>query len=61
MIKFLDKDNSKQFGLYCTYKIIPTSYKPYKLLTIYSFNEKDNKIEIWALIFLKFSDTNTLK
>ena len=46
MIKFLDKDNSKQFGLYCTYKIIPTSYKPYKLLTIYSFNEKDNKIAI---------------
>ena len=61
MIEFLGKENSKQFGLDFAYKINPTSYKPYKLLTIYSFNEKENKIAIGALICVKSTDIDTLK
>jgi cyclin B len=33
----------------------------YSLLTIYSFNEKENRIAIAALICAKFTDTETLK
>ena len=32
MQKYLDSKNAIQFGIDCTYKIIPASYKPYKMI-----------------------------
>ena len=34
--KYLDYNNSTQYGLDCTFKIIPKSLKPYKLMTVYT-------------------------
>lgn len=48
MISYLNEKNSIQFWIDCTFKIIPSSYKPYKLMAIYSKGNKDNKITIGA-------------
>ena len=44
MISLLDQKNSKQFGIDMTFKIIPTSYSPYKFLCIYAIKEATNSI-----------------
>ena len=40
MIEYLDCKNCTQYGIDFTYKIIPKSLKPYKLMTIYGFNKE---------------------
>lgn len=61
MISLLDQKNSKQFGIDMTFKIIPTSYSPYKFLCIYAIKEATNSIGIGALIYLKYKDSESLK
>lgn len=53
--------SSKQFGLDLTFKIIPISYKPYKLMSIYAIDKETNKIVIVCFILLKYKDANSLK
>ena len=61
MIRYLNSDLSTQYGLDCTYKIIPRSLKPYKLLSIYSIDKINNKSVIAALICIKYVDYVSLK
>ena len=61
MISLLDQKNSKQFGIDMTFKIIPTSYSPYKFLCIYDIKEANNSIGIGAFICLKYKDNESLK
>ena len=42
MVKFLDYNNAIQFGIEFKYKIIPKSFKQYKLITIYCIYSKKN-------------------
>ena len=60
MLKYLHSDIGKFYGIDCTYKIIPRSYKPYKLMTIYVFDTKNNKSLIAAFICIKYTDYNSL-
>ena len=60
MLKYLNSDIGKFYGIDCTYKIIPRSYKPYKLITIYVFDTKNNKSLIAAFICIKYTDFNSL-
>ena len=60
MIKFLDYNNSKFYGIDYTYKIIPRSLKPYKLMVIYSIDKNKNTTVIAALICIKYTDENSL-
>ena len=43
------------------YKIIPRSYSPDKLLSLYAINKFNDTIGIGALICLKYNDTESLK
>ena len=61
MISLLDQKNSKKFGIDMTYKIIPRSYSPYKLLSLYAINKFNDTIGIGALICLKYNDIESLK
>ena len=61
MISLLDQKNSKQFGIDMTYKIIPRSYIPYNLLSLYAINKFNDTIGIGALICLKYNDKNLWK
>ena len=36
MIPFLSQEKATQFGIDCTFRIIPKSLKPYKMMTIYA-------------------------
>ena len=38
LIKYFDCNKAQQYGIDCTYKIIPASLKPYKLMTIYALD-----------------------
>lgn len=60
MLKYLDSKYAKMYGIDCTYKIIPKSYNPYKLMTIYSIESKLKKSIIAAFICLKYNDYNSL-
>ena len=60
MIEYLSYKNPKQYGIDCTFKIIPRSYKPYKLMTIYALDNEKNKSIIAALICIKYTDYNSL-
>ena len=42
MLKYLDQNICTQYGIDATFKIIPRSLKPYKLMSIYSFDAKNN-------------------
>lgn len=59
MILYLKEYN--QFGLDLTFKIISNSYKPYKLMSLYGIDKKNNHIILVAFILLKFKDFNSLK
>lgn len=61
MITSLDTSKGKQFGIDCTFKVIPKIFKPYKLMTIYSINENENKVIISAILCIKYTDTEYLK
>ena len=58
MIKYIK--NSKQFGFDLKFRIIFNSYKPYKLMSIYSLDKTNNNIIIVAFILLKFKDSKSL-
>ena len=60
MIEYLSYNKAKQYGIDCTFKIIPRSYKPYKLMTIYALNKEKNKTIIAAFIYIKYIDFNSL-
>ena len=60
IIKFLDGKNAKMFGLDFTYKIIPRSYSPYKMMSLYAINENNKSIIIPCLILLKYKDSHSL-
>ena len=60
MIKYLDYNNSKMYGIDITFKIIPRSFKPYKLMTIYTIDKEKKSTIICALICLKYNDEQSL-
>ena len=60
MLKYLSKENAKQFGLDCTFRIIPRSLKPYKLMTIYAINPEKNNTILTCLICIKYTDSQSL-
>ena len=60
MLKYLNADLGKFFRTDFTFKIIPRCFRPYKLLTIYFFDQKNNKTLIAAFIYLKYTDFNSL-
>ena len=55
-LKNLDKNNNKEFFIDSTFRIIPNKYKPYKLLTISTYNQKDNLVKFCCFIAYKFQD-----
>ena len=55
-LKNLDKNNNKEFFIDSTFRIIPNKYKPYKLLTISTYNQKDNLVKFCCFIEYKFQD-----
>ena len=61
MLNNLDFEENIQFGIDYTYKIIPKSFKPFKLMTIYNIQNKTNIPNIVALIFIKYNDAESLK
>ena len=60
MIKYLDQNICTQYGIDATFKIIPRSLKPYKLLTIYAIDPFKNRTLISTLICIKYTDKNSL-
>jgi hypothetical protein len=48
------------YGIDTTFKIIPKSFSPYKLMTIYAIDNKLKKSNIAAFICLKYKDSNSL-
>lgn len=60
MIKYLDKDMSYIWYSNITFKLIPKSLKPYKSMTVYTIDPKNNRTILTALILLKFADENSL-
>ena len=48
------------FGIDATYKIIPHSFKTYKILTIYCYDFKEKKSIIAVFLCSKFNDYNSL-
>ena len=61
MIKYLNYEKGKQFGIDCTFKIVPKSFKPYKLMTIYCIDKEKNNIVLVCLLCLKYNDSESLK
>ena len=60
MIKILDENNGNMYGLYLTFRIIPKSFAPYKLMTLYGIDNKKDNIVIGCLICLKYNDADSL-
>ena len=60
IIKTLNYKKNIQYGIDFTYKIIPKSFKPIKLMTIYNIDKNTNIPDIAALIFIKYNDANSL-
>ena len=60
MIKQLDNEICSQYGIDFTFKIIPKSLKPYKMMSIYAINKKENKSIISYLILFKYGDADSL-
>ena len=60
MFEYLSYNKAKQYEIDCTFKIIPRSYKPYKLMTIYALDNIKNRSIIATFICLKYTDYNSL-
>ena len=60
MYETLKSKSNIQYFIDITYQIIPSNYKPYRLLSIKSFNNEDNKAQLNAMIALKYEDENSL-
>ena len=56
MIEYLNYNKAKQYGIDCTFKIIPRSYKTYKLMTIYALDNEKKNIIIAAFLCIKYID-----
>ena len=54
----MDTNNSKEFFVDTTFKLIPKKFFPYKLMTI-SSKDKDNNSMICIFIFYKYQDKIT--
>lgn len=61
MMCYLNSEKATQYGIDCTYRIIPRSFKPYKLLSIYAIDRTNNKSIIAVLICVKYTDYESLK
>ena len=61
MIKYLDNKIGTQYGLDLIYKVIPNTFKPYKLMSLYCIYNRDNQAVIAALILLKYKDSNSFE
>ena len=61
MLSLLSYKNNTQYGLDITYKIIPKSFKRYKMMTIYAIENKTNLPKLTALICLQNTDTESQK
>ena len=59
MLKYLGSKKATQFGIDQTFKIIPKSFLPYKMMSIYALKPKKGQT-IAPLIILKYSDLNSL-
>lgn len=60
MIKYLDYNNCILYGLDCTDQIIPSSFKPLKMMSLYGIDPKTNQSIIFSLILLKYTDSSSL-
>ena len=60
MLEYLNKERAKMYGIDCTYKIIPKSYAPYKLMTINAIDPINHQTIIAAFICIKFTDSESL-
>ena len=60
MYENLKSKSNIQYFVDITYQIIPSKYKPYKLLSIKSFNNQENKAKLNAMIAIKYEDVNSL-
>ena len=60
MVKYLKNTNATQYGIDFTFRIIPRSLKPYKLMTIFAIDNDNLNTVIAALICIKFTDVNSL-
>ena len=61
MLSLLNYKNYTQFELDTTFKIIPKSFKNYKLMTIYSIENKTNIPKLAALVCIRYVDSLSLK
>ena len=61
MLSYLNKNISNEFGIDTTYKIIPKSLHPYKLMTIYALDKNTNSSVFAAFICYIYNDTESLK
>ena len=48
-----------EFFIDITFKLIPKSFKPYKIMTLCSFDEEENKPILICLIFFKYMDSES--
>lgn len=60
MYENLKSKSNIQYFVDIKYQIIPSKYKPYKLLSIKSFNNQENKAKLNAMIAIKYEDVNSL-
>lgn len=60
MIDYLNSEKYSQYGIDATFKVIPRSLKPYKLITLYAIDPINNKTVIASLIFIKYMDKDSL-
>ena len=44
ILKYFNSSNAKMYGIDNTFKIIPKSYTPYKLMTIYAIEKNLKKV-----------------
>ena len=56
MIKYLDFKNSKLYRIDVTFRIMPRSLKPYKLMSIYTIDKNNNSSIIGAIICINYTD-----
>ncbi len=56
MLGNLDCDKNFHYGIDLTHKMIQNSYKPYKLMTIYTILKISNIQKLSAFICIKYED-----
>ena len=61
MLDYLNEEKAFHYGLDFTFKIIPRSFKPYKLMILYAIDTVKNKTILACLMLIKYTDVNSLK